>query len=109
MATKAVLAREIRKAAGISYNLAARCVDITLETLFTELAKGEDIELRGLGTFYVSARAESNARSRNQARFPPTGVSVSVPAKHYAKRFGTGLSNSICVIFYLKINRMKSA
>jgi nucleoid DNA-binding protein len=46
---RAVLSRELGKAAGLSYREAALCVDILVEAV----AKGGRVGLRGLGSFSV--------------------------------------------------------
>lgn len=51
---KAGLSRALRKAAGISYQEAAFCVDFVVEAIAAETARGGRVELRGLGSFSVS-------------------------------------------------------
>ena len=53
MVTKANLAREIGKSAGLPYRQASLCADIMLDTIATELSNGKKIALHGLGTFSV--------------------------------------------------------
>ena len=59
-ANKASLARALKKTTGTSYREAALCVDILVETVAAEIARGGRVELRGLGSFSVTrARAKS--------------------------------------------------
>jgi nucleoid DNA-binding protein len=70
MINKAVLAQRIRKAAGVTYNTALLCVDCMTEAIGDTLAKGGRIELRGLGTFTVSAVAERKTSLNENALIP---------------------------------------
>jgi len=53
MINRTTLARLVRKSAGISYSCAVTCVDCVLDALGEGIARGERIELRGLGSFTV--------------------------------------------------------
>jgi nucleoid DNA-binding protein len=63
MATKAVLARNVRKSTGLSYKLAAQCVDITLDTLADGIACGETFVIQGFGTFECKIMPEKECRT----------------------------------------------
>lgn len=51
-----------------------KAVDALLETISTTLAKGEKVQLVGLGTFEVRERSERTGRN------PQTGEEMTIPA-----------------------------
>ncbi|MGG4392409.1 HU family DNA-binding protein [Priestia megaterium] len=53
---------------------AKKAVDSLLETISTTLAKGEKVQLVGLGTFEVRERSERTGRN------PQTGEEMTIPA-----------------------------
>lgn len=53
---------------------AKKAVDALFETISTTLAKGEKIQLVGLGTFEVRERSERTGRN------PQTGEEMTIPA-----------------------------
>lgn len=53
---------------------AKKAVDALFETISTPLAKGEKIQLVGLGTFEVRERSERTGRN------PQTGEEMTIPA-----------------------------
>ncbi|MCU7741384.1 HU family DNA-binding protein [Priestia megaterium] len=53
---------------------AKKAVDALLETISTTLAKGEKVQLVGLGTFEVRERSERTGRN------PQTGEEMTIPA-----------------------------
>ncbi|PGK21172.1 DNA-binding protein [Priestia megaterium] len=53
---------------------AKKAVDTLFETISTTLAKGEKIQLVGLGTFEVRERSERTGRN------PQTGEEMTIPA-----------------------------
>jgi len=52
MITKALLAKELQKS-GLSYRKAALYLDEVVKALAESLSNGENIQLRGLGTFSI--------------------------------------------------------
>jgi len=80
IATKATLTKKDSKVA----------LDGILEVITETLAKGDNVQFVGFGTFEVAQRA---ART---ARVPSTGAIVEVPATKVAKfKVGKALKNSI--------------
>jgi nucleoid DNA-binding protein len=76
--TKADLVDVVSEAigpAGVARKDCAKVVDAFLEALRQAMARGEDIEIRGFGTFKVRRR-----RTR-MARNPKTGEAVAVPSR----------------------------
>ncbi|GAB1763304.1 HU family DNA-binding protein [Priestia megaterium] len=53
---------------------AKKAVDALFETISTTLAKGEKVQLLGLGTFEVRERSERTGRN------PQTGEEMTIPA-----------------------------
>ena len=58
---------------------AKRIVDALVEHMVSEIAKGEDLSIAGLGTFYVVAREAREGRN------PQTGAALAIPAKKVPK------------------------
>jgi len=61
--TKAELVAEISKTTGIERNAALIVVEKFMEVVKDSLAHGENVYLRGFGTFAVKERAEKTARN----------------------------------------------
>ncbi|MDO6851633.1 HU family DNA-binding protein [Priestia megaterium] len=57
---------------------ATKAVNVVFETIVSELAKGEKIQLIGFGTFEVRERAERTGRN------PQTGEEMQIPASKVA-------------------------
>jgi nucleoid DNA-binding protein len=57
MVNKATLIRKISKVNGIPLREAAGCIDTIIETMADAASRGESIELRGLGSFFVRKTA----------------------------------------------------
>jgi nucleoid DNA-binding protein len=57
---RASLTRSLRKAAGLTYQEAALCVDILVEAVAEGVAKSGRVELRGLGSFSVVRIGKKN-------------------------------------------------
>jgi len=80
----------VAEKSGLSKKDSRALVDANLEVITEALAKGDNVQFIGFGTFEVVARA---ART---ARVPGTGATVEVPAKKTAKfKVGKALKNSI--------------
>ena len=69
MITKELLAKELRKP-GLSRRDASVYVDVIFETITDMLKNGENIQLRGFGTFYVKKRASHKANLNGQITIP---------------------------------------
>ncbi|MDR0601555.1 MAG: HU family DNA-binding protein [Treponema sp.] len=93
MVTKALLAKEIKTPSGLSYTTAVRCIDMLIETITGYLARGETIELRGLGSFGVKTRAARKTSINGQMAVPEHSTVVFRPSEklrrsvwHYKNR-----------------------
>jgi len=61
MINKASLIRKINKSTDIPLRDASLCIDLIIEEITDAIARNERIELRGLGSFYVSQVATRKA------------------------------------------------
>ena len=81
---------EVARQTGISKANAKALVKVVLDSLVDSLHQGEDIELRGFGTFRFHERASHRRRN------PKTGAEVTIPAGQ-AIRFKPG-KELICAL-----------
>ena len=72
--TKAEIVNEISKQTGIDKAVALEVVEKFMATVKDSLANGENVYLRGFGSFIIKERAEKVARNITK------GTSVIVPA-----------------------------
>ena len=61
--TKAEIVREVSKSTGIEATTVMAVVEGFMETVKDSMAKGENIYLRGFGTFEVKTRKEKTGRN----------------------------------------------
>jgi integration host factor subunit beta len=69
------LVEEVARASGLTRQVSETVVTAVFERMIEALAKGEHVELRGLGTFGIRQRRARVGRN------PKTGASVNVPAR----------------------------
>lgn len=79
MSNKSDLIEDIAKSADISKASAGRALDAALESIKKSLQNGEEVNLVGFGTFYVTDRAERNGRN------PQTGAVIKIDAAKIPK------------------------
>jgi nucleoid DNA-binding protein len=77
--TRFELSRHIADRTGVPVRQAEEILELILHSIAAALSRGERVELRGFGIFYVHTRNARNGRN------PMTGESVRVPAKKVAK------------------------
>ena len=84
--TKADIVNEISKNTGIEKAVVLETVDKFMESVKGSLAKGENVYLRGFGSFIVKKRAQKTARniSKNTTIIIPAH---NIPAFKPAKTF----------------------
>ena len=84
--TKADIVSEITRKTGIEKNAVLQTVEAFMDEVKTSLASGENVYLRGFGSFIVKERAEKTARniSKNTTIIIPAH---NVPAFKPAKTF----------------------
>ncbi|MDA2937999.1 integration host factor subunit beta [Acidobacteria bacterium AH-259-A15] len=73
--TKADLVKEVAKSSGLTQQDAEVLVQTVLDSIVDALNSGDEVELRGFGSFRF------RKRNPRQARNPKTGEEVYVPAK----------------------------
>ncbi|NLA25140.1 MAG: integration host factor subunit beta [Bacteroidales bacterium] len=61
--TKADIVNEISKSTGIEKKMVQDTVEAFMETVKNSLVQGENVYLRGFGSFIVKQRAEKTARN----------------------------------------------
>jgi len=71
--TKADMVNAIAAAAGITKKAAAAALEAVVDTVTSELKKGENVTITGFGTFKVSARA---ARTGVNPRNPSEKIKI---------------------------------
>ncbi|MEO5376577.1 MAG: HU family DNA-binding protein [Magnetococcus sp. DMHC-6] len=75
---KAEIIQELALQRGLSIKEAGTVVDTVLKGIAASLAKGERVEIRGVGCFDIKKRDAWTGRN------PKTGENVQVPAKQIA-------------------------
>ena len=76
--TKAELVKSIAGKSGLTHAQATSALDALTETIVETLNSGEEIGLKGFGTFKVKVREARTGRN------PKTGAPVAIPAKNKA-------------------------
>ena len=82
MTTKADLAKQLRETYIInSHKKTVLFIDVFLEVISEALSKGERIELRGFGTFFVKKQATRKTTINNNMTIPEHGKVVFQPCE----------------------------
>jgi DNA-binding protein HU-beta len=79
MVNKASLMRAANKTTGLSLRDASVCIDSIFDTLNEALSRGERIELRGFGSFFV--------RAVSQKKYPSSFSNQKVISSHFKTVF----------------------
>lgn len=89
--TKADIVSEIAKSTGIEKSTVLACVEALMNAIKSSLSSGENVYLRGFGSFVVKTRAQKTARniSRNTTIIIPEHK---IPAFKPAKVFLNSVS-----------------
>jgi len=90
--TKAEIVIEIENKTGIEKVAIQAMVEAFMETIKTSMVKGENIYLRGFGTFHLKKRAEKIGRiiSQNTAVVVPAHmIPAFKPSKEFAEEIKT--------------------
>ena len=85
--TKAEIVTDIVNQTGIDKVAVEAVVESIMETIKTSMAKGENIYMRGFGTFLLKKRAEKTGRNitRNTAiKIPAHMIPAFKPSKEFA-------------------------
>ncbi|MDG5799653.1 integration host factor subunit beta [Marinilabiliaceae bacterium ANBcel2] len=92
--TKADIVNEISKNTGIEKVTVQKTVEAFMETVKGNLVKGNNVYLRGFGSFVVKKRAEKTARniSKNTTIIIPEHY---IPSFKPSKSFATKVKNNV--------------
>ncbi|MDX9907939.1 MAG: integration host factor subunit beta [Bacteroidales bacterium] len=92
--TKADIVNEISKNTGIEKVAVQKTVEAFMETVKNSLQSGENVYLRGFGSFIIKARAEKTARniSKNTTIIIPAH---NIPSFKPAKSFVTAVKENV--------------
>lgn len=84
--TKAELVREIAEKTGVEKQVVMQVIEGTMESIRNSMINGEEVFLRGFGSFIIKRRAQKTARniSKNTTIVIPAH---NIPAFKPAKRF----------------------
>lgn len=90
--TKAEIVQEIANKTGIEKIAVQATVEAFMETLKSNMAKGDNVYLRGFGTFLLKKRAEKTGRniSKNTTvKIPAHMIPAFKPAKEFSSKIKT--------------------
>jgi DNA-binding protein HU-beta len=90
--TKADIINDIVKKTGLEKATVTATVEAIMGTIKTSMAKGENVYLRGFGTFLLKKRAEKTGRniSKNTSvKIPAHEIPVFKPCKEFAEAVKT--------------------
>jgi integration host factor subunit beta len=79
MVTKSILAKKLKTT--LTNRAAFLCIDTLLESMADALSRGERIELRGFGSFYVSKQAPRKTSINGGMAVPEHGRIVFRPVE----------------------------
>lgn len=91
--TKADIVSEIAKSTGVEKALVASVVEAFMMSVKNSMISGENVYLRGFGTFLIKRRSEKVARniSKNTTIvIPPHNIPAFKPAKEFAESVKSG-------------------
>lgn len=91
--TKADIVSEIAKSTGVEKAQVASVVEAFMMSVKDTMISGENVYLRGFGTFLIKRRAEKTARniSKNTTIvIPPHNIPAFKPAKEFAESVKSG-------------------
>ena len=87
--TKADIINEISNATGVEKNEVSKTVEAFMTSIKNTMAKGENVYLRGFGSFVVKKRAEKTGRniSKNTAiEIPAHNIPAFKPSKTFVEK-----------------------
>ena len=87
--TKAEIVTEIAAKTGIEKQVVMQVVEGMMETIKTSMINGEEVFLRGFGSFIIKHRAEKTARniSKNTTMIIPAhNIPAFTPAKSFVEK-----------------------
>ncbi|MBR0338839.1 MAG: integration host factor subunit beta [Alistipes sp.] len=87
--TKADIVKEIATSTGIEKQVVLQVVEGLMETIKTSMINGEEVFLRGFGSFIIKHRAEKTARNitKNTTMVVPAhNIPAFKPAKSFVEK-----------------------
>ena len=81
--TKAEIVSQIVKNTGIDRKTASAAVEAFMTSVMDALADGENVYLRGFGSFNVKKRAQKTARNISKIIIPEHNIPAFKPAKTF--------------------------
>ena len=87
--TKADIVNEISKSTGIEKTVVLETIEKFMETVKDSLGKGENVYLRGFGSFIVKQRAQKTARNISKGTtiiIPEHNIPAFKPAKVFMEQ-----------------------
>lgn len=87
--TKADIVKEIAASTGIEKQVVLQVVDGVMETIKTSMINGDEVFLRGFGSFIIKHRAEKAARNitKNTTMvIPAHNIPAFKPAKSFVEK-----------------------
>ena len=87
--TKADIVNEIATKTGLDKVVVLAVVEATMDNIKANMTKGENIYLRGFGTFHLKKRAEKTGRNitkNTTVKIPAHMIPVFKPAKEFANK-----------------------
>lgn len=87
--TKAEIVKEISLKTGIEKKIVMQVIEGMMETIKSSMTNGEDVFLRGFGSFIIKHRAEKTARniSKNTTMIVPAhNIPAFKPAKEFVEK-----------------------
>ena len=87
--TKAEIVTEIAAKTGIEKQVVMQVIEGMMETIKTSMINGEEVFLRGFGSFIIKHRAEKTARniSKNTTMIVPAhNIPAFIPAKSFVEK-----------------------
>ena len=87
--TKADIVKEIAASTGIEKQVVLQVVEGVMETIKTSMINGDDVFLRGFGSFIIKHRAEKAARNitKNTTMvIPAHNIPAFKPAKSFVEK-----------------------
>ena len=87
--TKADIVKEIAASTGIEKQVVLQVVEGLMETIKTSMMKGDEVFLRGFGSFIIKHRAEKAARNitKNTTMvIPAHNIPAFKPAKSFVEK-----------------------
>ncbi|WP_329904782.1 HU family DNA-binding protein [Porphyromonas pogonae] len=87
--TKAEVVNEISKSTGVDKETAMNVVEAFMESVKDSLSRGENVYLRGFGSFIVKERAEKTARNISKQTtiiIPKRRIPAFKPSKMFSSK-----------------------